>query len=153
MKIEEFEKKARQEAKNYKTIYSEDFTMSDMLSRPQDVSKQSIKDVYFCLKEKHYRDGFTDGAKWGMEHEWHDLRKDPNDLPKCEEKQQIIFYVKEFNTDIEKDTSHFCLGFFAKSFMNDDLKVFIERSKGYECEHLSQEVIKWCELPQFKDKE
>lgn len=35
------------------------------------------------------------------EEEWHDLRKDPNDLPKCEEKQQIIFYVKEFNTGIE----------------------------------------------------
>lgn len=85
------------------------------------------------------------------EEEWHDLRKDPNDLPKCEEKQQIIFYVKEFNTGIEKYISHFCLGFYAKSFMNDDVKLFVEKSKGYECEHSTEDVLRWCELPKFEE--
>lgn len=118
-----------------------------------DVYKDDVCTIPYAYSAQKLEQAFKDGAKWGMEHQWHDLRKNPNDLPKCEEKQQIVFYVKEFNTDIEKDTSHFCLGFFAKSFMNDDIKVFIKKSKGYECEYLSQEVIKWCELPQFKDKE
>lgn len=130
MKIEEIEEKARQEAKNYKTIYSEDFTMSDMLSRPQDVSKQSIKDVYFCLKEKHYRDGFTNGAKWGIEHEWHDLRKNPNDLPP-KKTWCSLTVVNQIGTP--------CHYNYDKSCWQNWSFIDIETP------------IAWCELPHFKE--
>lgn len=92
-----------------------------------------------------------DGLAEGRKEKWHDLRKNPNDLPKCSENVQIVFYIKEYFKSIEKYKNHYCLGFFKKSFLNDDVKVFIERSKGYECEHSSEEILYWCELPEFKE--
>ena len=43
---------------------------------------------------------------------------------------------------------------YKKSFLNDDVKLFVEKSKGYEEEHLSKDVIAWkeIELPSL-DKE
>lgn len=43
---------------------------------------------------------------------WHDLRKDPNDLPKCTENEQVIFYMQEYYKGIEKYINHYCLGFY-----------------------------------------
>ena len=82
---------------------------------------------------------------------WHDLRKDPNDLPKCTENEQVIFYVQEYYKNIEKYINHYCLGVYKKSFMDDDVKLFVEKSKGYECEHSTEEVLRWCELPKFEE--
>ncbi len=82
--------------------------------------------------------------------EWHDLKEAPNDLPKCAENEQIIFYVHEYYKDIERYINHYCLGFYKKSFMDDDVKLFVERSKGYECEHSTEDVLYWCELPKFE---
>lgn len=94
---------------------------------------------------------YVDGLKKGRQQKWHDLRKDPNDLPKCTENEQIIFYVHEYYTSIDKYINHYCLGFYKKSFMDDDVKLFVERSKGYECEHSTEEVFCWCELPKFEE--
>lgn len=80
---------------------------------------------------------------------FHNLQTDPEDLPKCEENKRILFYVKEWYENIQKHLNHYCLGFYKKSFMNDDVKLFTERSKGYENEHLPQTVLFWAELPQF----
>lgn len=91
----------------------------------------------FCMKDR--------------KENWHDLRKNPDDLPKCTENEQIIFYVHEYYKDIEKYINHYCLGFYKKSFLNDDVKLFVERSKGYECEHSTEDVLRWCELPKFKE--
>lgn len=142
---------ARQKARGYDTEYAEDFTMSDMLSRPQDFDKRSIKDVYLCLKEKHYRDGYLDGLAEERKGKWHDLKKDSTDLPKCAENEHLIFYVQDYYEGIGKYINHFCLGFYKKSFLNDDVKVFVERSKGYECEHSTEEVLYWSELPKFEE--
>ena len=91
---------------------------------------------------------FQDGAEFGfynkaMANEWHNLQKDPTDLPQCEEDEQIIFYVKEWYEDIQKYRNHYCLGFYKKAFCNDDVKVFVEKSKGYENEHLPATVLRW----------
>lgn len=80
---------------------------------------------------------------------FHNLQTDPEDLPKCEETKQILFYVKEWYERIQKHRNHYCLGFYKKAFMNDDVKLFAEKSKGYENEHLPQTVLFWAELPQF----
>lgn len=85
------------------------------------------------------------GAEFGYNkvNEWHNLQKDPTDLPQCEEDEQIIFYVKEWYEDIQKHRNHYCLGFYKKAFLNDDVKVFVEKSKGYENEHLPATVLRW----------
>lgn len=120
------EEKARQKARCYDTEYSEDFTMSDMLSRPQDFNKQSIKDVYLCLKEKHYRDGYLDGLTEGKP-KWHDLRKDPNDLPR--ENGKYIIYIKVSEKRTITDTCDFFNGYFGQYI----------------------KPIAWCELPKFEE--
>ena len=77
------------------------------------------------------------------------------ELPECDEKTQLIFYVNYYyeidgETKIRKRT---VLGFYKKSFMNDDVKLFVEKSKGYEEEHLPKDVIAWKEivLPELKE--
>jgi hypothetical protein len=100
-----------------------------------------------------YKDGFTDG--YNKANEWHYPSK--GELPKCDEETQLIFYVNCYyeiggETKIRKRT---VLGFYKKSFMNDDVKLFVEKSKGYEDEHLSKDVIAWKEiiLPELKEGE
>ena len=58
--------------------------------------------------------------------EWHDLRKDPNDLPT--EEKEFLVYTKEWGIEIR--------GYFA------DDKYFSCRRKI---------VIAWCEIPQFTE--
>lgn len=101
----------------------------------------------YRLSKKAYLDGLAEDRK----EKWHDLRKNPNDLPKCTENEQVIFYVREYYKAIEKYKNHYCLGVYKKSFMNDDVKLFVERSKGYECEHSTENVLYWCELPKFEE--
>lgn len=84
------------------------------------------------------------------ENGWHNLQKNPADLPQCEENEQIIFYVKEWFEEIQKYRTHYCLGFYKKAFLNDEVKLFVERSKGYENEHLPKTVIRWRELKKWE---
>lgn len=77
---------------------------------------------------------WIDGAKWGMEHaiEWHDLRKNPDDLPShsglyCAQNGEVREFDKE-------EKSWFTVHF-------------------EPCMNCTEETFLWCELPQFKDKE
>lgn len=115
--------------------------------RPRNEKERNL--MHGCYEEG-YNNGFSNGLTEGKP-KWHDLREDPNDLPKCTENEQIIFYVHEYYKGIEKYINHYCLGFYKKSFMDDDVKLFVERSKGYECEHSTEDVLCWCKLPQFKE--
>ena len=70
------------------------------------------------------------------------------ELPKCDEKSQLIFYVNCYY-EIGNETvkrKRMVLGYFQKSFLNEDVKLFVERSKGYEDEHLPKDVIAWKEI-------
>ena len=91
------------------------------------------------------------GAEFGYSkaNEWHNLQENPTDLPKCEENEQIIFYVNEWIESIHKYRTHYCLGFYKKAFLYDDVKVFVERSKGYENEHFPESVLRWRELEKW----
>lgn len=77
----------------------------------------------------------------------HNLKENPDDLPKCDESKPITFYVEEWIESIQKYKKHYCLGFYKKSFMNDDVKIFVEKSIGYENEHLPKTVLFWYENP------
>ena len=84
--------------------------------------------------------------------EWHNLQENPTDLPKCEENEQIIFYVNEWFESIKKYRTHYCLGFYKKAFLIKDVKVFVEKSRGYENEHLPKSVLRWRELEKWESK-
>ena len=97
--------------------------------------------------------GFKDG--YNKANEWQYPSK--GEFPKCDEETQLIFYVNCYyevggETKIRKRT---VLGFYKKSFINDDVKLFVEKSKGYEEEHLPKDVIAWKEivLPELKESE
>ena len=94
---------------------------------------------------------FKDGAEFGYNkaNAWHNLQENPTDLPKCEENEQIIFYVKEWIESIQKYRTYYCLGFYKKAFLIEGVKVFVERSKGYENEHFPESVLRWRELEKW----
>lgn len=78
--------------------------------------------------------------------EWHYPSK--GELPKCDEETQLIFYVNYYyNLGDEIVTKkRMVLGYYKKSFLRDDVKLFVEKSRGYEDEHLPQAVIAWKEI-------
>ena len=91
---------------------------------------------------------FKDGAEFGYNkaNEWHYPSK--GELPKCDDKTQLIFYVNCYyeiggKTITRKRT---VLGYYQNSFLNDDIKLFVEKSKGYENEHLPKDIIAWKEI-------
>ena len=98
------------------------------------------------ISQPSYEKGYLAGAKENGVI-IHNLKENPDDLPKCDESKPITFYVEEWIESIQKYKKHYCLGFYKKSFMNDDVKLFVERSKGYENEHLPKTVIFWYENP------
>ena len=98
---------------------------------------------------------FQDGAEFGYNkaNEWHYPSK--GEYPKCDEKTQLIFYVNCYY-EVGGETltrKRMVLGFYKKSFINDDVKLFVEKSKGYEEEHLPKDVIAWKEIVLPKESE
>ena len=80
----------------------------------------------FCTLDTNcelWKDGFQKGAEFGYNkaNGWHNLQENPTDLPKCEENEQIIFYVKEWFESIQKYRTHYCLGFYRKAFLNESV--------------------------------
>ena len=132
--------------------------------------KITLKQVPFVLAM--IQQVFKDGAEFGYNkafveadknlkaivtdfnkaNEWHNLQENPTDLPKCEENEQIIFYVKEWIESIQKYRTHYCLGGYKKSFLIEGVKVFAEKSKGYENEHLPITVLRWRELEKWESE-
>ena len=127
----------------------------NMFEKEAEDSFKCKKVLYKWETDKHsYIDGFKDGAKFGYDkaNEWHNLQENPTDLPKCEENEQIIFYVKEWIESIQKYRTHYCLGFYKKAFLHDDVKVFVEKSRGYENEHLPISVLRWRKLEKWESE-
>lgn len=84
-----------------------------------------------------YKEGFKDGAEFGYNkaNEWHDLRKNPNDLPEkmgCGSKEVYISYID--------GTTDFACYRFDK-----------ERWERSEDEEIVTNVIAWTEIPTFKE--
>ena len=129
-----FEKEAEEYIKEH-TFFDEEFGLTSL-----DVTSKTA---------------FQEGAEFGYNkaNEWQYPSK--GELPKCDEETQLIFYVNCYyevggETKIRKRT---VLGFYKKSFLNDDIKLFVEKSKGYEEEHLPKDVIAWKEIVLPKESE
>lgn len=88
-----------------------------------------------CEKVKKCKQDFYAGIRWGMEHatEWHDLRKNPNDLPKLEDKGFSWSII------VANQLGEACHYNYKKSCWETPLFTEIEG------------VIKWCELPTYKE--
>lgn len=79
----------------------------------------------FVSTEKAYIAGVTENGI-----QWHDLRKDPKDLPKDRCEYLVCF----------RGESHYGVGFVAENGLR-----FICYGGEYD------DVIAWCEIPQFKE--
>lgn len=97
-------------------------------------SEGGLIDVYDNM-EIACRAGIKAGEKWGIEHaiEWHDLRKNPDDLPKEKGEYRVYFYDSELKEN--RNVNWYYYG------------------KSWGCHLCHLDVIAWCELPQYKDKE
>lgn len=82
---------------------------------------------------------FQDGAKWGIANaiEWHDLRKNLNDLP--EDGTEVMFITKN-----ERET----LTGTYKNGGGEGTPIFDTFGIAF---YDNEQVIAWCELPQFKE--
>ena len=76
------------------------------------------------------KEGFLAGLKAGRQEKWHDLRKNPKDLPA--ENQEVLVYF----TLPDKSKNDITLA----EFENNDFN-FVDL----------QDVIAWCEIPTFKE--
>ena len=99
--------------------------------------------------------GVQKGAEFGYNkaNEWHYPSK--NELPNCDDKTLLVFIANDYyerNGEIKK-IKRTVLGFYKKAFINDNMKLFVEKSKGYEAEHLPKAVIAWKEitLPELEE--
>ena len=94
--------------------------------------------IRFIDTKKHYYDGYIAGAtENGIQ--WHDLRKNPNDLPK------------------NKDVMCICLGQICKRFYPFPTECWIGYYDAlgwsdYMGSSLYSNVFYWCEIPQFKEQ-
>ena len=107
-----------------------------MFEKEAEDSFKCKKVLYKWETDKHsYIDGFKDG--YNKANEWHDLRKDPNDLPN--NGRRVLVKDKSRR---EYDVACLC-----RSKGNSDFwsyERFISRvSDNY--------VIAWCELPKFEE--
>ena len=79
--------------------------------------------------------GFQDGLNAGKP-KWHDLRKDPNDLPKGQINRFLFGYVKNYGGKKPMIICYNGEWFYNANTYNDEVK-----------------VIAWCEIPQFEECE
>ena len=112
--------------------------MTELEKQEEKYCKESCGSYYYeCHSECSSIEAFQAGAKWGMEHaiEWHDLRKNPDDLPKRTGEYftniGLLYYDELCNRHFWHTPS--C------------------EACDYSDEVEEDEVIAWCELPQFKE--
>lgn len=114
----------------------------------------SLPDGYTKIDYQKKTD-WQKGAEFGYNkaNEWKYPSK--GELPKCDEETQLIFYVNcYYKVGGETLTrKRMVLGYYKKSFLRDDVKLFVEKSRGYEDEHLPQDVIAWKEIVPPKEIE
>lgn len=94
---------------------------------------------------KCFEEGYIAGAiENGIQ--WHDLRKDPNDLPKeCEWYEVSVYSVLDGNKKKDLYTQ--------RAFYDSDLKEWETDKFGF-CERdnwINNMIRAWCEIPTFKE--
>lgn len=102
------------------------------------------KDVCYCTynEEKIYKDGYIAGAKEnGIE--WHDLKKNPNDLPKVDSlvRVRLMSGMEHICETCYYEPSEDEIGY-GKLILS-----FYELNGEWIDD---AEIIAWCEIPKFK---
>ena len=87
-------------------------------------------DTYYVDCRDEVEEAFLAGLKAARQEKWHDLRKNPKDLPA--ENQEVLIYF----TLPDKSRNDITLA----EFENNDFN-FVDL----------QDVIAWCEIPTFKE--
>lgn len=125
----DLEHKAVKQSLTYNRKYSEDRDLEKVLKHPEEYvdSYAYTMNIVQMLRQKAYRDGFIAGAKEN-EFVWHDLRKNPNDLP--EDTYDVL--------DQAGNKVHY--NFFQNVWVNKK-------------DEIDNQVITWCEIPKFKEEE
>ena len=82
-----------------------------------------------CVKIKYFLAGLHEGQP-----KWHDLRKDPNDLPK----EDVVLVQTKSNC-------HFIALYYPDEKWWGTYELLSQRIRG--------EIIAWCEIPQFNSEE
>jgi hypothetical protein len=86
------------------------------------------KDVYIEIQDAYIAGATENGVQW------HDLRKDTNDLPKGQINRFLFAYVKNYGGKKPMLVCYNGKWFYDANTYNDEVK-----------------VIQWCEIPQFKE--
>ena len=110
---------------------AEEYLKAQCLKR-KDCLVLEMSDHYITDVKQAYIDGATENGI-----QWHDLRKDPNDLPK----DNCMVLVR-----FEKPAMKF-------SYFCHSEKKFSAWNKEYGCNVQLHNVIAWCEIPQFNSEE
>ena len=107
-----------------------DETLKQKLKVYKELPKWKGK-IFMKDEETCYLDGYAQGAKEnGIQ--WHDLRKDPNDLPK----DNVVLIQTESNC-------HFIALYYPEEKWWGTYEMLSHRIHG--------KIIAWCEIPQFKE--
>lgn len=106
--------------------------------------KEYEYDCGYCHGEADgYEDGFIDGVEYGLSiaYKWHDLIKDPTDLPKNEGYYLVCMKYNYRHTYI--------LNYGQDEYDDEEKMDWYDDESTYD----PTEVIAWCEIPTFTDME
>lgn len=132
------EEKAEEWRKNYKpmgvTCIERDWVVVETQAKPTKIIENPnpfrIKDGWYDLYLTDLENAYIAGAKENSI-QWHDLRKNPNDLPK-KIGEYLVYKIS---------------GYGSKSIE----LIQYNSNKYFWCVEHQNDVIAWCEMPQFKE--
>lgn len=108
-----------------------------------------VETDYFVNKIAKIKAIFLDGLAEGRKEKWHDLRKNPDDLPKESDKYLCAWeggeqWIMDFETEVNS------FGYWCNTYDSQSLG-FIDSVFETIKERGEDEVIAWCELPKFEE--
>ena len=105
--------------------------------KDEEMAEEYVKQKYPTLEIKAVFNRYVEMYLAGLEAgrpQWHDLRKDPNDLPKGQINRFLFAYVKNYGGKRPMLVCYNGEWFYDANTYNNEVK-----------------VIEWCEIPQFKE--
>lgn len=101
----------------------------------EEAKEKNILPDFASFDEMFWKMRFIEGAKFALNNHWHDLRKDPKDLPK--ECQNVLCFC-------HTECGYYTVGHMIKIGNDESWYINIGSKKLYN-------VIAWCELPKFEE--
>ena len=112
-------------------------------------AKEWWNNEYFPSLYDNVSEVWQEGAEFGYNkaNEWHYPSK--GELPECDETKKLWLYFKDYyatDRDCAYPIYRTSIGVYKTSFLNEKVKVFAEKTKGYESEILLKDIIAWKEI-------